>query len=57
MKKYLKWLPLIGFFFIENDKKEMSWSQESLFFIKQLVNPYCWYQSICGTLLLIMIIG
>jgi hypothetical protein len=37
--KYLKWLPIIGFFFIKNEK--MSWCEEALFNIKQLINPYC----------------
>jgi len=56
MKKYLKWIPLIGIFFIENEEK-MSWSKESLFIIRQLINPYCWYHAVCGTLILIMIFG
>lgn len=57
MKKYLKWLPLFGVFFIEENKEKMSWSEEALFVIKQLANPYCWYQAICVTILFIISFG
>ena len=57
MKKYLRYLPLIGILFVENDTKNMSWTEESLLMIHCLVDPYVWYHGICGTLLLILIFG